>query len=38
MKPSENYFRNMYTWKNNEEQRKLLFEEICINDFIKVKN
>ena len=37
MKPSENYFRKMYRWKNTEEQRNLLFEENCINDFIKTE-
>ena len=38
MKPSENYFRRMYRWENTEEQRKLLLEENCPNDFIKTKN
>ena len=33
MKPSENYLRKMYNWKNTDEQRRLLFEEKCINDF-----
>ena len=37
MKPSKNYFRKMFNWKNSEEQRKLLFEENCINNFIKTK-
>ena len=37
MKPSKNYFRKMFGWKNSEEQRKLLFEENCINNFIKTK-
>ena len=35
MKPSENYFRKMYRWRNTDDQRKLLLEEKCINDFIK---
>lgn len=35
MKPSERYFRKMYRWLNTDEQRKLLFEEKCINDFNK---
>ena len=35
MKPSENYFRKMYRWKNSKEQRKLILEENCINDFVK---
>ena len=38
MKPSENYFRRMYKWENTEEQRKLLLDENCPNDFIKTKN
>ncbi len=33
MKPSENYLRKMYNWKNTDDQRRLLFEEKCINDF-----
>ena len=37
MKPSENYFRKMYRWKNSEEQRKLLIEENCINELIKTR-
>ena len=35
MKPSERYFRKMYRWLNTDEQRKLLFEEKCTNDFNK---
>ena len=35
MKPSEYYLRKMYHWKNNEKQRKLLFNETCKYDFRK---
>ena len=35
MKPSENYFRNMYNWRNLDKQRKMMIEENCINDLIK---
>ena len=35
MKPSENYLRNIYNWCNTQEQRKLILEENCINDFVK---
>ena len=35
MKSSERYFRKMYRWLNTDEQRKLLFEENCTNDFNK---
>ena len=37
MKPSENYFRNMYNWRNLDKQRKMMIEENCINDLIKIK-
>ena len=35
MKPSENYLRNIYNWCNTQEQRQLILEENCINDFVK---
>lgn len=35
MKSSENYYLKMFQWENNEEQRKLLFEENCKYDFKK---
>ena len=35
MTPSENYLDKMYRWLNTDEQRNLLFEEKCINDFNK---
>ena len=35
MKPSENYLRNIYNWCNTQEQRRLILEENCINDFVK---
>ena len=37
MDPTENYLRNIFNWCNREEQRKMLLEEICLNDFIKTK-
>ena len=36
MKPSKDYYINMFFWKNTEEQRKLLFSENCKHDFRKV--
>ena len=38
MKPSENYFKKMYDWKNTDEQRQLIFDEKCIYDFNKTQN
>ena len=35
MTPSENYLDKMYRWLNTDEQRNLLFEEKCMNDFNK---
>ena len=35
MKPSENYTKIMFNWRNEEYQRKVLFEEKCKYDFIK---
>ena len=37
MKPSEEYFRKMFAFKNTDKQRKLLFEENCKYDIIKTK-
>ena len=38
MKPSENYFKKLYSWKNTDEQRKLIFDEKCKYDFNKTQN
>jgi len=35
MKPSENYYIKMFTWRNTDAQRKLLFKENCKYDFRK---
>jgi hypothetical protein len=37
MDPTENYLRNIFNWCNREEQRKMLLEEICLNDLIKTR-
>ena len=37
MDPTENYLRNIFNWCNREEQKKMLLEEICLNDFIKTR-
>ena len=36
MEPSPNYNKVMYIWKNNKKQRKLMFKEKCINNFIMI--
>ena len=38
MKPSENYTNIMFEWKNEEYQKKVLFEENCKYDFVKTKS
>lgn len=35
MKPSENYTNIMFDWRNEEYQKKVLFEENCKYDFVK---
>ena len=37
MKPSEDYITKIYRWKNNDEQRKMLFGENCPYSFRKTK-
>jgi hypothetical protein len=36
METSPNYNKVMYVWKNNKKQRKLMFKENCINNFIMI--
>ena len=38
MKPSENYTNIMFNWRNEDYQKKVLFEENCKYDFIKTKS
>lgn len=38
MKPSENYANEMYNWRNEEFQKKLMIEEKCKYDFVKIKS
>ena len=38
MKPSEYYYIKMFTWRNTEKQRKLLFEEKCKYEFRKTNS
>ena len=38
MKPSENYIKQMFDWRNEESQKKFMFEETCIYDFEKTKS
>ena len=38
MKPSENYTDIMFNWRNEDYQKKVLFEENCKYDFVKTKS
>ena len=38
MKPSENYVKEMFNWRNEEYQKKLMLDEVCKYDFIKTKS
>ena len=35
MKPSKNYYIKMFSWRNKDYQRRLLFEEKCPYKFRK---
>ena len=37
MKPSDLYLSKMFSWKNNEEQIKLMLEDNCPYDFVETK-
>ena len=37
MKPSEDYFSDMYNWRNTESQREILFKDNCKYGFRKTK-
>ena len=37
MKPSQNYKNEMFVWRNDESQVKLMIEEKCINKFYIIK-
>ena len=38
MKPSENYIKQMFDWRNEDSQKKLMLEETCMYDFEKKKS
>ena len=38
MKPSENYVKEMFDWRIEENQKKIMLEEVCNNDFVLTKS
>jgi hypothetical protein len=38
MKPSENYVKEMFNWRNEDYQKKLMLNETCKYDFIKTNS
>jgi len=38
MKPSENYTNIMFNWRNEDYQKKILFEDNCKYDFIRTQS
>ena len=37
MKSSDEYAKKMYSWKNTENQKKLMLEDKCTYDFVITK-